>query len=147
MTYSSTIIPESVMDKHLIGGMELYGRWLWDISTNLLYWDRNIFKVYGIDESSYEQCQINHSDWFKAPYDNFAQLILKEDHEPMWQALNKAIFSKQPYSFIFRIRNKINEIRYIYSHGLTGYIEGAPLYVSGVNCNISDPYNYDVRRR
>lgn len=143
MTNIFNLIPQLSGNPCFDKAFSRYGLWVWDISLDLLYFDSNIFSMYELGPE-YEQCAIDGTGWYVVNYKSFELLVAEEDHKMIWDRINKAISSHSMYDAVFRI-NTAKGQKYINSQAITGYINGEPLYMSGINCDVTTLHKFDVR--
>jgi PAS domain S-box-containing protein len=111
-----------------------FGVWDWEISTNKLVWDDQMFDIFGIKRDEFSD---NYRDWINS--------IIPEDLEKATGALQASVENESiDFDTDFRIRHIDGGIRYI---GAKGYVQrdngGKPIRVTGINWDITNKVEQD----
>ncbi len=100
------------------------GIWKWDLITNSLEWDRNMYRLYGVDPSD-----------FSGSYDAWENSLSADSKAKAVEEINNAVAGGKPFDTAFQVvqRNtgKVQEIRtraFIIRDG-----NGKPLKMWGIN--------------
>ncbi|CAH2032373.1 hybrid sensor histidine kinase/response regulator [Trichlorobacter ammonificans] len=79
------------------------GVWDWDLPHNRLYWDRQMYHLYGLTEHCEEEC-----------YHLFQQAVHPEDLERAEEAMHEALYGEAPLDVEFRVvRCDTGELRHL----------------------------------
>jgi PAS domain S-box-containing protein len=96
-----------VSERHMLATKKAgIGIWEYNISDHKLKWDKNIYSLYGLEETDFE-------DAFEA-WDACAH---PDDHERATQMSQEAIKNRKDYIITFRIKMPSGEVRWMKSHG------------------------------
>lgn len=82
------------------------GYWTWDIKNNTVEWSDEVFKIFGVDPST-----------FHPTYEAYLSMIHPDDLDPVKRALAAALKNKAPYRATYRIFRPDGTIRYVNSQG------------------------------
>ncbi|WP_222983241.1 PAS domain-containing sensor histidine kinase [Flagellimonas meishanensis] len=104
------------------------GIWEFDIPKNELYWDANMYRLYGIKESDFE-----------GVYSAWESCVLPEDQAESAKAVSDAIAGKGNFDTNFRVRWPNGEIRWIKAEAVVIRDEkGKARRMIGVNQDITE---------
>ena len=105
------------------------GLWQWNLKTNTIHWDTQMFRIYGITPT--ENGIVEYSDWHDA--------VIAEDIEQQEALLHKAIQHKEQSQREFRIRrSNDDEIRIIEAvDTVRSNAAGESEWVVGTNLDIT----------
>ncbi|NAY92254.1 PAS domain S-box protein [Muricauda sp. JGD-17] len=104
------------------------GIWEYDIVNNDLYWDENMYRLYGVKKSDFE-----------GVYSAWESCVLPEDQEESAKAVSDAIAGKGDFDTNFRVRWPNGEIRWIKAEASVMRDEnGKALKMIGVNQDITE---------
>ncbi|MGD9874617.1 MAG: PAS domain S-box protein [Kiritimatiellia bacterium] len=104
------------------------GNWELDLSTNLLTWSDEIFRIFEIDKAA-----------FGASYEAFLAAIHPEDRDAVHTAYSRSLEDRKPYSIVHRLRMPDGRIKYVQEQCETDYSpEGKPLRSVGTVQDITD---------
>lgn len=107
------------------------GVWEYDLTTNQLIWDEQMFQLYGVDPSL-----------FHGRYEDWVNTLHPEDRERAINDLQNFIEQKKPYNTEFRIVKPDGEICFIHTNGTILFSKkGAPIAVLGVNRDVTKEKN------
>ncbi len=103
------------------------GIWKWDIKTDTLDWDDEMYHLYEVDKHT---SQTDYQLWVQALYE--------DDMLDAQEKLQESIEKKIKFQTTFRIKTK-KGLKYIKASGKTIYDEDDnPLYVLGVNYDVTN---------
>jgi mannose-6-phosphate isomerase-like protein (cupin superfamily) len=100
-----------------------FGIWRWNLQTDEIMWDQNMFQVFDQDPNL-----------FIPTYANFFNLMIPEDRRRIDADVRKAIKDKSDWMDVFRIIKSNGDIGYIRAYGKV--YNGAP-FMAGINIPIS----------
>lgn len=104
------------------------GIWDFNLLTNSLEWDQNMYRLYGIKESN-----------FTGVYDAWESAVHPDDKEKAQSELQEAIQGTKDFNTEFRIVYPSGEVRYIRAFGvIRRNAEGTALNVIGTNWDITE---------
>jgi len=86
------------------------GSWDWGITHNRLSWSKEIYRIFGIDETE-----------FGASYDAFITAVHPEDRQLVNDAVNAAVHEGQPYEIDHRIVQPDGTTRIVHEQGEVQY--------------------------
>ncbi len=90
-------IRESLVRAQHIAGM---GNWDWRIDSNELYWSEGIYRLFGLDENS-----------FNSTYDAFIDHVHPDDRIRLQQAVQNSLTDETVYDIVHRIIRADGEVR------------------------------------
>ena len=103
------------------------GIWVWDLKTNSLVWDAQMYQLYGIPTQD-----------FSGAYDAWQNGLHPEDRHRVEAEIAVAAQGDKGFHIEFRIRWPNGEVRHIEAHGLVQRAEdGSPAHMIGVNWDIT----------
>lgn len=82
------------------------GVWEWDSTTNKLYWNETMYKIYAIPESA-----------FDGNYNSFFRMVYPEDRQEVQRFIDAALEAKTRYALTFRIIDGNGRLKYIRAYG------------------------------
>jgi PAS domain S-box-containing protein len=104
------------------------GIWDWDISTNILLWDRQMHDLYGIAPQD-----------FAGVYEAWLERVHPEDRQTTATAVGQALKSGMDFNREFRIVHPDDSIRFIQANALVQYDDrGEPQRMIGINYDITE---------
>lgn len=104
------------------------GVWEYDLESNALYWDDQMYTIYGRERSSNAE-----------PYTLWRDNLYADDLAGAEQALNDAIAGRQPFNTQFRISWPDGSIRHLKaSANVIRDHAGKPLRMIGANLDVTD---------
>jgi PAS domain S-box-containing protein len=104
------------------------GVWEWDILTNSLIWDKGMYDLYGITETT-----------FSGTYEAWTNGVHLEDQEASQNLVNLAIEGKAIFDTVFRVVWPARTVRYLHGQGRVFRNEkGGPIKMIGLNYDIKD---------
>jgi PAS domain S-box-containing protein len=104
------------------------GNWDWDIVNNKLYWSDEIYRIFGLKPQE-----------FGATYEAFLNSVHPEDREDVQQAVNKALYERQPYGIDHRIVHPDGSERIVHEQAEVTYDEdGKALRMMGTVQEITE---------
>lgn len=106
---------ESVLAENKIGV------WEWDSTTNKLYWNDVMFRIYNIPK----EC-------FNNDYNSFYSMVYPEDRPQVQRFIDATLDSKTRYVSTFRIIDGAGELKYIRAYGESVNREDK-IVISGIN--------------
>ena len=101
------------------------GIWEWDLMTEKIIWDEQMYLLFGIEKNSDD----------KISWRNF---VHPEDFDFLMLQIEKTIAGNQNLDCEFRIIKKDGEINYLYSFGKVHYENNKPGRISGVCRDITE---------
>ncbi len=105
------------------------GIWEWNISTNVLIWDEQMFALYGMEKSP----------MICNAYEVWLSCIHPGDTEQTNKATQQALAGQADYDIEFRIVRPDGEIRLLQANAIVQRdAEGQPICMIGVNYDITD---------
>jgi two-component system sensor histidine kinase/response regulator len=110
------------------------GVWQYDIATNKLYWDDQMFNLYNISKAE-----------FSGDFDDWAKHIHPEDLEDSINQFETAVEKRQKFDYSFRIFTTVGEERYLKTYGFVVDEDDQPSRVIGVNYDLTD--NYQIQKQ
>ncbi len=103
------------------------GIWDWNVVTNELIWDDQMYRLYGV-----------HKEDFGEAYEAWAQRVLPEDFERANAEIQAALKGKREYSCEFRVRLPDGSIRYLHAASITFRDDqGKPVRMVGSNHDVT----------
>ncbi len=103
------------------------GVWDWNIPENILTWTDRVYDIHGVTKKN-----------FKVTYENFSQLIHKEDKKSAQIKIQQSLKNKEPFEAEFRIVTPSGEIRWLTTRASISYdTDGKPLRMLGATSNIT----------
>ncbi|WP_421896492.1 sensor histidine kinase [Marinoscillum sp.] len=103
------------------------GIWEWDIKSQILTWDANMFLIFDCDP-----------DTFKNTYEDFANTVHPEDRDRVTKELEKAIASEKILETEFRVTVKDGSLRYLTGMAALVYDDhGQPWKLIGTNNDVT----------
>jgi PAS domain S-box-containing protein len=107
-----------------------FGTWEWNLSTNVIKYSDNLYRILGTEPQSFEAGQ-----------ENFMKFIHPEDKQIVNDIFEKILLEESlPYSY-FRIYRKDGKIRYLRSIGKLYVDDLGNKTVLGVTVDITDEHN------
>jgi PAS domain S-box-containing protein len=107
------------------------GIWEWNISTNVLIWDEQMFALYGI--KNFKNILNNNA------YEFWLSCLHPEDSERAHRSTQATLSGSADYDLEFRIVRPNGEIRFLHTNAIVQRDEqGRPLGMVGVNYDITD---------
>lgn len=107
-----------------------FGTWEWNLSTNVIKYSDNLYRILGTEPQSFEAGQ-----------ENFMKFIHPEDKQIVSDIFEKILTEESlPYSY-FRIYRKDGKIRYLRSIGKLYVDDLGNKTVLGVTVDITDEHN------
>ena len=104
----------------------------WDLKSNKFLWDKSMFDIYEVNESS---LPTSISDWEN-------RFLFPEDIVPYRNAINNAIAKSEDINFIFRIILASKKIKYIQVKGFVKQdVSGNSIKYYGINRDVTEEYN------
>ncbi len=104
------------------------GIWDWDIEKNILIWDDNMYKFYGVERSE-----------FGGAYEAWSKSLIPEDKEQTVAQVEAALRGEHEFISEFRVRWPDQSIHYLRSISKTFRGEdGKPIRMVGINADITD---------
>jgi len=104
------------------------GSWDWDIQSGGLSWSNEIYRIFGLTPRA-----------FGATYEAFLNAVHPDDRESVIEAVNRAVYEKEPYSVEHRVLRPDGEIRHVHEQGEVTYnAAGEPLTMSGTVLDITE---------
>ena len=108
-----------------------FGVWRWNLETNEVAWDANMFKVFG-----------QNPETFDPTYENFFNLLIPEDRRRVDTDVRQAIKAKSDWMNAFRVIKANGDIAYIRAYGKV--YNGEP-YMAGIDIPISQKDFFDTQ--
>lgn len=113
------------------------GSWEWDVPANTVVWSEELYRVYGVDQTT-----------FSASYEGFLDLVHPDDRELVSTAINTAYDEHDPFSFIHRIVRPDGEVRTLRARGeVFADDEGNILRMSGTGQDVTEQLQIEEDRR
>ena len=110
------------------------GIWDWDVVHNILTWDDQMYKLYGIT-----------SDQFSSAYEAWTNSLHPDDRQAGDLAIQQALAGEKEFSQEFRVIHSDGTIRYIQAYAIVQRNEcGEPQHMIGSNFDISDRKQAEV---
>ena len=104
------------------------GIWDWNIARNVLIWDDQMFRLYGIPKDS-----------FAGAYETWISCVHPDDVTKCNVEMEQALSGAKEYNLEFRIRHSDGQIRYIRAYGdLIRDDKGSPIRMVGINFDITN---------
>lgn len=91
-----------INDTQRVAGL---GSWEWDLAANRLFWSREVFHIFGIDETVTPDAEL------------FFSLLHPDDAPAMEAAIHKTMETHEPYAFDLRALRPDGEGRVIHARG------------------------------
>lgn len=111
------------------------GIWEWNVATNKLLWDEQMFRLYGKPK---EEFTGEVSDWERA--------LHREDRQRAVAEIAAALRGENEFDTRFRILRPDGEVRYIRGRAFVERsVEGDPVLMTGTNWDITDSMNDRAR--
>lgn len=109
------------------------GVWDWDIVNNVLKWDENMYKIYGIEESDFSEA-----------YESWQKSLHPDDLERANEEVEMALEDKKDFDTDFRIVWPDGSVRYIKAYAkVQRDEEGKAVKMIGVNWDITQSKEID----
>lgn len=103
------------------------GVWDWDIVNDNLFWEPQMFRLYGVSP-----------DDFKGAYEAWSSCLHKDDFERSQQELNEALQDIKPFDTTFRVVWPNGETRFIRGKGKVLFDEKRkPIRMMGMNWDVT----------
>lgn len=107
-----------------------FGTWEWNLTTNVIKYSDNLYRILGTEPQSFEAGQ-----------ENFMKFIHPEDKQVVKEVFEKILTEESlPYSY-FRIYRKDGKVRYLRSIGKLYIDDLGNKTVLGVTVDITDEHN------
>lgn len=104
------------------------GVWDWDIINDVLEWDDNTFKLYGVTRED-----------FSAAYDAWENGLHPDDKANAVKEVEKALSGEKDFDTVFRVIHPSGDIRYIKGNADVIRDEsGKPIRMVGVNYDVTE---------
>lgn len=104
------------------------GVWDLDFKTNVLTWDKWMYRIYGVDESSFQEV---FEAWQKGVHPDDVTRVTKE--------IEMAQKGEKDFDTKFRIVRPTGEIRYVKANAIVIHDEqGEPVRMTGINYDITE---------
>lgn len=104
------------------------GIWDWDVQTNKMTWDEQMFRLYGLPETL-AVCGL----------ELWEQVLHPEDKPKAMAACEAALRGDRDYACEFRVRHPDGTVRHIHAHGLVlRDKDGKPSRMLGINYDITE---------
>lgn len=105
------------------------GVWDWSLSTNCMYWNRNMFDIFELEASEFDHT-----------YSSFERLVHPEDVSLVNGTISSCIEGGKELHFQFRILTRRGAVKYLDAHGKVTVDQksGEPVRVTGVFIDFSD---------
>ncbi|MBC8412936.1 MAG: PAS domain S-box protein [Nitrospira sp.] len=117
-------------EKRLEEAQELagLGSWEWDIANNSLAWSDETYTIFGLKRET-----------FNVTYEAYIEHIHPEDSEAVKEAIQKALYEKQPFNIDHKIIHINGTIKTVHEQGEVFYSEeGKPLRMIGTVLDITE---------
>ncbi|KOR33510.1 hypothetical protein TI05_00540 [Achromatium sp. WMS3] len=127
---SEQIIRDGEQRLHLAIETTGLGLWEWNLETNIIGWDQQMFNIYGIPMNVYRK--ISYQDW--------CQTIVPEDLLAQETSLQQTIAQRSTNTRKFRIKRRDNNAERIIQAVETVRLDknGQPEWVVGTNLDITE---------
>lgn len=103
------------------------GVWEWDIPANRLWWDDNMYALYGVDPGS-----------FSGAYDAWQKTLHPEDFAKASADVQHSLAGESAFDTSFRVVTAEGEVRHIHAVAtIERAADGAPLRMAGVNWDVT----------
>ena len=107
------------------------GNWELDLSTNILTWSDEVYRILGIEKTDEE-----------LTYEGFINLIHPDDRQMVITAYSDSLKNRTPYDFIHRILFGEGNVKFVHEQCETNYDEsGNPIHSFGTIQDITDYIN------
>lgn len=104
------------------------GIWEYDIQNNEVFWDPNMYILYGIEASDFE-----------GVYEAWQACVLPEDLEKTSQAVQDAIEGKKDFNTTFRVKWPNGQVRWIKAEAtVIRNKQGTALQMIGINTDVTE---------
>lgn len=103
------------------------GIWDWDIVSNQLKWDQNMYPIYGISQ-----------DRFDGFYQSWTNSVHPDDRKMMEQELERILRGGKGGEIRFRILLPDQSIRYVASRSHVVFDQGKPVRMYGINSDVTE---------
>ena len=104
------------------------GSWEWDLETNDVTWSSQLYRVFGVEGGDFEPS-----------YERFLELVHPDDRAAVDAAVRKAVATRGPYEYEFRLLESGAEVRTIHAKGkVIVDDEGLPLRMVGAAQDITN---------
>ncbi|PSW07165.1 sensor domain-containing protein [Photobacterium lipolyticum] len=112
------------------------GSWHWDLTTNVLAWSKELYRIYDIDDMT-----------LTPSLDLITQLIHPDDKERVVKALNDSLESdKTPYDLVHRIQLVDGTVKHLRKRSnVTRDLNGNPLIMKGTVQDVTDFYHVSAK--
>jgi PAS domain S-box-containing protein len=105
------------------------GYWDWDINQNNIFWDDQMYELYGVTKQSNS----------RLVYDIWANGIHPDDRNDTETLLQQAILGEVEYQTEFRVIHPDHTIRFVQAYGtVLRDTKGIPKSIIGINFDITD---------
>lgn len=109
------------------------GHWKWSVVDNTLSWSDEIYRIFGLAPPQ-----------FGATYEAFLDLVHPDDREKIQQAVDDALYRKQPYSIDHRIVLPDGDERIVHEQAEVIFDDnGRPLCMNGTVHDITERQKID----
>jgi PAS domain S-box-containing protein len=103
------------------------GSWTWDVRNRTAVWSDELYRLFGVEPGAID------------PVRDTMDFVLPEDREVVLSALERALETKEPYSFFYRIRRQDGEVRNLHSRGYVVSDErGAAISAFGTTQDVTE---------
>lgn len=104
------------------------GTWEWNLAANKIYWSDEIFEIFDVNSSQFDQS-----------YEAYLDLIHPDDKTAVDEIVQRTLKNKKPFHVEHRILSANGEIKYIKGEGSLSVDElGNPVKVKGMLQEITD---------
>jgi len=111
----------------------IVGIWDWDVPKNRLFWDKVMYKLYGLQQED-----------FSGAYEAWESALHPDDKFKANEEINAALSGEREYSTAFRVVWPDGSIRHIKAVGHTTFDDhGKPLRMIGVNYDVTEEKNLE----
>jgi len=106
----------------------LMGSWDWDIRINHLFWSDQIFHIFGLEPKV-----------FGASYEAFLATIHPDDRRSVENAVNDALYRREPYAIEHRIVLPSGNVRIVHERGRVSFGDaGEPVRMQGTVQDVTE---------
>ncbi|MCA9470648.1 MAG: PAS domain S-box protein [Nitrospirales bacterium] len=118
------------------------GIWEWDIHSNVLTWDEQMFRIFAVDRKAVDRKHVNGC------YNYWRQTVVPEDLPAVEAIIQSALQDRTAFQTEFRIRWPDQSIHYIQAYGIIQYDhQHEPVRLIGVNWDITRDKKVDEQFR
>lgn len=109
------------------------GVWEWDVIKNVIIWDDQMYKIYGIKKGD-----------FGGAYEAWQAGLHPDDKKPNDEAIQKALKGEKDFTPIFRVVWPSGDIRYVQAYSTVERdTSGKPIKMIGVNFDVTHEREVD----